>query len=105
MPLVRLIKVRKCLDEYLTKGWIRPSTSPYGDPILFLREKDGMLRMCIDCRALNQQTRPDKYSLPKIDNLLGCLINANCCRSIELYTDYYQVAVYPWDEYKTAFLS
>ena len=46
-------EIRKQLDEYLSKGWIMPSTSPYGAPILFAREKDGTLRMCINHRALN----------------------------------------------------
>ena len=70
MSLVELAEVRKQLDEYLSKGWIRPSTSPYGASILFSRKKDGTLRMCIDFRALNQQTKPDKYLLPRIDDLL-----------------------------------
>ena len=54
MSLVELAEVRKQLDEYLSKGWIRPSTSPYGAPILFARKKDETLRMCIDYKALKQ---------------------------------------------------
>ena len=51
--------------------------------------------MCIDYRALNQQTRPDKYPLPRIDNLLEPLVNAYCLGSIELNTSYHQVAIHP----------
>ena len=61
--------------------------------------------MCIDYRALNQQKRPDNYPLPRSDDLLDWLINANCLSSIDLYTGYYQVAIHPGDEYKIAFLS
>ena len=84
MSPVELSKVRKHLDEYLSKGWIIASTSSYGAPILFAKKKDGTLRMCIDYRPLNQQKRPDKYPLPRINNLLDQLVNANCLSSINL---------------------
>ena len=99
MSPVELVEVRKQLDEYLSKGWIRLSTSPYGAPILFSGKKDGTLRMCIDCRALNQQKRPDKYPLPRINNLLDQLVNANSLSSIDLHTGYNQVAICPGDKY------
>ena len=102
---VELAEVRIELDEYLRKGWIRPSSSPYGAPILFAKKKYGTLRMCIDYRALNQKTKPDKYLLPRINDLLDCLVNANCLSSIDLHTGYHQVEIRPGDEYKTAFLS
>ena len=82
-----------------------PAPLLMGPPFFLLGKKDGTLRMCIDYRALNQQTRPDKYPLPRIDDLLDQLVNANCLSSIDLYTGYHQVAIYPGDEYKTAFLS
>ena len=72
-------------------------------PILFAR-KYGTLRICIDYRDLSQQTRLDKYPLPRIDGLLAQLVNANCLSSIDLYTGNYKVAICPGDEYKTAFL-
>ena len=61
--------------------------------------------MCIDYRALNQQTRPDKYPLPRIDDLLDWLGDVNCLSSVDLYNSYYKVESHPGDEYKTAFLS
>ncbi len=61
------------LDEYIGKGWIRPSSSPYGHPILFIRKKTGKLRMCIDFRSLNQYMRLDAYQTPRIDTLLDSL--------------------------------
>ena len=61
--------------------------------------------MCIAYRALNQQTRLDKYPLPRINDLLDWLFNTNYLTSIEIYTAYYQVTIHPGDEYKTALLS
>jgi hypothetical protein len=57
------------LEEILRKGYIRPSVSPWGAPILFVKKKDRMLRMCIDFRQLNKVTVKNKYPLPRIDNL------------------------------------
>ena len=54
-------------------GFIRPSKSPYGAPVLFVKKKDGSLRMCIDYRALNKITVKNKYLLPRIDELLDRL--------------------------------
>ena len=72
------------MDDYLSMGWIRPRTSPYGAPILFAKTKDDTLRMCIDYRALNQKTRPDKYLLPRIDGLLNQLAITHSLSSIDL---------------------
>ena len=57
----------------LEKGWIRPSVSPYGAPILFVRKKTGELRMCVDFRSLNRQTRLDMFPIPRIHDLLDKL--------------------------------
>ena len=61
--------------------------------------------MYIDYRALNKQARPDKYPLPRIDDLLDWLVNANCLSSSDLHTGYHKVAIHPGDEYKIAFIS
>ena len=57
----------------LAKGWIRPSVSSYGAPILFVRKKMGKLRMCVDFRALNSMTRLDVFPIPRISDLLDKL--------------------------------
>ena len=89
MSPVELAEVRKQLDDHLSKGWIRPNTFPYRDPILFAKKKDRTLSIFIDYRTLNQQKRPDKYPLPRIDDLLDQLVSAHCLSSIGLYTGYH----------------
>ena len=61
------------LQELLDKKFIRPSTSPWGAPVLFVKKKDGSLRLCIDYRELNKVTVKNKYPLPRIDDLLDQL--------------------------------
>jgi len=56
-------------EELFTKGYIKPGKSPYGAPVLFVHKKDGMLRMCVDYRALNKVTMKNRYPLPRIDDL------------------------------------
>ena len=67
MPSTELVELKKQLDELLQKGYIRPSTSPWGSPVLFVKKKDGTLRMCVDYRPLNEVTIKNKYPLPRID--------------------------------------
>ncbi|KAI3819721.1 hypothetical protein L1987_13569 [Smallanthus sonchifolius] len=61
------------LDELLKKGFIQPSISPWGAPVLFVKKKDGSMRMCIDYRELNKRTVKNKYPLPRIDDLFDQL--------------------------------
>ena len=84
MPPDELVEVRRQLDDYLAKGFIQPSTSPYGAPILFTRKKDGTLRMCVDYRSLNKMTKKDVYPIPRIDDLLDRLTNATIFSKIDL---------------------
>ena len=84
-----LAEVRRQLDEYLEKGWIRPSCSPYGVPIVFIRKKTGELRMTVDYRALNRQTKKDVYPLPRIDDLLDKLSKAKFLSTIDLAIGYH----------------
>ena len=81
--------MRRQLDIYLEKGWIRPSSSPYGAPILFARKKDGTLRMCVDFRALNRQTRKDVYPIPRIEDLLDKLASARYFTKLDLAQGYH----------------
>ena len=64
-----LAEIKKQLEELLEKGFIRPSSSPWGCPDIFVKKKDGTLRMCVDYRPLNAVTIKNKYPLPHIDTL------------------------------------
>jgi hypothetical protein len=66
----KLVEIKKQIDELLEKGYITPSTSPWATPVLFVEKKDGTRRMCIDYRALNDVTIKNKYTLPRIEDLL-----------------------------------
>lgn len=103
MSPAELQEVQRQLEDYLEKGWIRPSTSEFGAPILFVRKQDGSLRMCIDYRALNAITIKDRYPLPRIDELLDQLHGAKYFTSLDLWSGYHQVRVHPDDVHKTAF--
>ena len=76
MAPMELNGLKKQFEELLDKEFIRPSTSPLGAPMLFVKKKDGSLRLCIDYRQLNWITVKDKYLLPRIDNLLDQLKGA-----------------------------
>lgn len=103
MSPAELQEVEKQLADYLSKGWIRPSQSPFGAPILFVRKKDGSLRMCVDYRALNSITIKNRYPLPRIDELLDQLQGATIFTSLDLWSGYHQVRIDPSDIHKTAF--
>ncbi|KAI3706750.1 hypothetical protein L6452_24692 [Arctium lappa] len=91
------------LQELLEKGFIRPSSSPWGAPVLFVKKKDGSMRMCIDYRELNKVTVKNKYPLPRIDDLFDQLQGAGCFSKIDLRSGYHQVRVKSEDIPKTAF--
>ncbi|CAI5474821.1 unnamed protein product [Closterium sp. Yama58-4] len=98
-----LDELRKQLDYLLSKGFIRPSTSPYAAPILFTPKKDGGLRMCIDYRALNRITIKSRYPIPRADDLLDQLRGAQFFSKIDLRGGYHQIRVFTDDCPKTAF--
>lgn len=91
------------LKELLEKGWIQPSQSPYGAPVLFVKKKDGTLYMCIDYRALNSVTIKNCYPLPHIDELLERVSGAKIFSKIDLANGYHQIRMAEEDEEKTAF--
>ena len=105
MTPTELVEVRRQLDEYIERGWIRPSSSPFGAPLIFIRKKDGSLRMVIDYRQLNAITQVDKYPIPRIDDLFDRLLQASVMSSMDLYHGYHQVPMEPGHEYKTAFVT
>ena len=73
----------------LEKGWIRPSVSPYGAPILFVRKKTGELHMCVDFRSLNHQTRLDMFPIPRIHDLSDKLSKARVFSAVDLLSAYH----------------
>ncbi|KAI3734186.1 hypothetical protein L6452_13650 [Arctium lappa] len=77
------------LQELLDKGFIPPSTSPWGAPVLFVKKKDGSMRMCIDYRELNKLTVKNKYPLPRIDDLFDQLQGASYFSKIDLRSGYH----------------
>lgn len=95
--------LKEYIDENLAKGFIRPSSSPAGSPILFVKKKDGSLRLCVDYRALNSMTKKDRYPLPLIDDLMMSLRGAKWFSTLDLRGAYNLVRVRPGDEWKTAF--
>ena len=95
-------KFKKQLFELLEKGFIRPSKSPFGAPVLFVKKKDGTLRMCLDYRLLNKITVKNSYPLPRIDDLLDQLGNACYFSKIDLCSGYHQIRIAEQDIPKTA---
>ena len=91
------------VKDLLAQGFIRPSASPYGAPILFVPKKDGRWRMCIDYRALNKQTVRDQFPLPRIDSLLERLGQAKVFTKLDLASGYHQIAMEETSIQKTAF--
>ncbi|KAJ0525561.1 putative nucleotidyltransferase, Ribonuclease H [Helianthus annuus] len=94
---------RTQLDELLAKGFIRPSSSPWGAPVLFVKKKDGSMRLCIDYRELNKVTIKNRYPLPRIDDLFDQLQGASYFSKIDLRSGYHQLRVRDEDVHKTAF--
>ncbi|KAL5749287.1 hypothetical protein ACOSP7_023890 [Xanthoceras sorbifolium] len=90
-------------EELLDKGFIRPSVSPWGAPVLFVKKKDGSLRLCIDYRQLNKLTVKNKYPLPRIDDLFDQLRGACVFSKIDLRSGYHQLGIKESDIPKTAF--
>ncbi|GJS25680.1 putative reverse transcriptase domain-containing protein [Tanacetum coccineum] len=91
------------LKELSDKGFIRPSSSPWGAPVLFVKKKDGSFRMCIDYRELNKLTVKNRYPLPRIDDLFDQLQGSSVYSKIDLRSGYHQLRVREEDILKTAF--
>ncbi|GJY86195.1 putative reverse transcriptase domain-containing protein [Tanacetum coccineum] len=91
------------LKKLQEKGFIRPSHSPWGAHVLFVKKKDGALRMCIDYKELNKLTIKNRYPLPRIDDLFDQLQDACCFSKIDLRLGYHQLRVREEDIPKTAF--
>jgi hypothetical protein len=103
MPPAELAELKRQLQELLDNGFIRPSTSPWGCPALFVKKKDESLRLCIYYRPLNAVTIKNKYPLPRIDVLFDQLVGAKVFSKIDLRSGYHQIKIRASDIPKTAF--
>ena len=105
MAPVELKELKEQLQDLLDRGFIRPSVSPWGVPLLFVKKKDETLRLCFDYRALNKVTTKNKYPLPRIDDLFDQLQGASVFSKIDLRLGYHQLRIKEGDIPKTAFRS
>ncbi|GJS29017.1 putative reverse transcriptase domain-containing protein [Tanacetum coccineum] len=96
-------KLSEQLQELSDKGFIRPSSSPWGSPVLFVKKKDGSFRMCIDYRELNKLTMKNRYPLSRIDDLFDQLRGSSVYSKIDLQLGYHQLQVREEDTLKMAF--
>lgn len=103
MAPAELKELKSQLEELLNKGYIRPSVSPWGAPVLFVKKKDGTMRLCIDYRELNKVTIKNRYPLPRIDDLFDQLKGARIFSKIDLRSGYHQLRIKEEDIPKTAF--
>lgn len=103
MSGVEAEELRKYIEEMSAKGFITPSSSPAGSPILFVKKKDGTLRLCVDYRKLNAITVKDRYPLPLIGELLDQLRQAKVYSKIDLRGAYNLLRIAAGEEWKTAF--
>ena len=103
MAPLELKELKLQLQELLEKGFIRPSVSPWGAPVLLVKRKDGTLRLCIDYRQLNKLTVKNKYPLPRVDDLFDQLKGASILLKIDLRSGYHQLKIKDTDVHKTTF--
>ncbi len=97
----KLKELKVQLEELLAKGYIKPSKSPYGTPVLFVHKKDGTLRMCVDYKAFNKVKVNNWYLLFRIDDLFNWLSGAKMFSTIDLWFWYYQIQIIKGDKEKT----
>jgi hypothetical protein len=98
-----LIELQKQIEELLEKGFICPSSSPWGAPVLFVNKKDGSRRMCVDYRSLNEVTIKNKYPLPRIEDMFDQMRGATVFSKIDLKSGYHQLKIRTEDIPKTTF--
>ncbi|GJT06055.1 putative reverse transcriptase domain-containing protein [Tanacetum coccineum] len=104
LGLISCVKAQKYMEKELSeKGFIRPSSSPWGAPVLFVKKKDGSFQMCIDYRELNKLTIKNRYPLLRIDDLFDQLQGSSVYSKIDLRSGYHQLRVRDEDIPKTAF--
>ena len=100
-----LAELRTQIEALLPTGRIRPSSSPFGAPVLFAKKKDGGLRFCVDYRALNKMTIKDKYPLPRVEDLLDRLATAKVFSGLDCASGFWQMPLAEEDKHKSAFIT
>ena len=95
--------VKQQIEEMLANDIIRPSSSPYGSPILLVKKKDSDYRFCVDYRKLNDSTVKDRYPLPRIDETIDALHGAKYFSTLDLASGYWQIELDEESKQKTAF--
>jgi hypothetical protein len=105
MTTPELAELKEHIKELLEKGFIHPSSSPWGAPVIFVLKKDGTQRLCVDYHAQNEVTIKNKYSLPRIDDLFDQLYVVCVFSKINLRSGYHQLKVQECDILKTTFIS
>jgi hypothetical protein len=103
MPPNELVELKTQLQDLLEKGFIRPSSSPWGCPAIFVKKMDQTPQMCMDYKLLNEVTIKNKYPLPQIGILIDQLTGARVFSKIDLRSGYHQIHIRPKDIPKTAF--
>jgi hypothetical protein len=103
LPPAERAELHRQLKDVVEAGLIRPKYSEFGSPILFVRKADGSLRLCIDYRGLNEVTRKNAYPLPRVDDTLNELKDADFYTHLDLASWFWQVRVRDHDIHKTAF--
>jgi len=105
MAASELVELKKQLEELQRISFIRPSSSSWGAPVLFVKKKYGSMRLCVDYRALNEVTIKNKYPLPRIDDLFDQLKGAKYFSKIDLRSGYFQLKIRESDIPKTTFVT
>jgi hypothetical protein len=105
MTIPELAELKEHIKELLEKGFICPSSSPWGAPVIFVSKKDNTQRLCMDYRALNKVTIKNKYPMSRIDDLFDQLHGVCVFSKIDLRSGYHQLKVRECDIPKTAFIS
>ena len=100
---VKLKALHEQMSELISQGWVEPSNSPWGAPILFVPKKNGALRLCVDFRDLNSVTIDDSYPLPRLEVLLHRAANAKYFSKLDLASGFHQIEVDPGTRPLTAF--
>jgi hypothetical protein len=103
MLVNELVELEKQIVELQAKGFIRPSSSPWGAPVLFMEKKDRARRMCVNYQSLNKVTMKNKYPLPRIEDLFNQMKGASVFSKINLRSGYHHLKIQESDIPKTAF--